>query len=364
MFNQLTLKTSYSDEYFIKVGYDVKNEVIEFLKQSFSTNKIIVIIDENVDRAYGDGWFDNLRLSFKNVVKCVVPPGENSKSFATYNQLMDSVLLSGIERKTPLLAIGGGVTGDLAGYVAASVLRGIPLIHVPTTLLAMVDSSIGGKTGINHSTGKNLIGAFYQPKAVFSDLKFLESLPEKEWVSGISEILKYGFINDPSIFEELKDLTNSGVFDAAKKWKHIVEKSASIKVHIVARDVKESGMREFLNFGHTFAHVLEKVGNYKEYSHGEAVYVGMWAAVFASNRLGSDIDTSNLKHFKSLYDISESGFRTDTEKLVSLMQKDKKVQNEMVRLVLLKSLGQPYTQLVTDSSILHDSWNFTKEIFG
>ena len=364
MFSQLTLKTSYSDEYFIKVGYDIRNEVIGFLAQGFSTSKIIMVIDENVDNTFGEDWFNDLKQSFKHVVKCVVPSGEKSKSLSSYNQLLDNILSSGIERKTPLLAIGGGVTGDLAGYVAASVLRGIPLIHVPTTLLAMVDSSIGGKTGINHSTGKNLIGAFYQPKAVFSDLKFLETLPEKEWVNGISEILKCGFINDPLIFEELKELTREGDFSPAKEWKHLVEKSAAIKVHIVARDVKESGIREFLNFGHTFAHVLERIGEYTDYSHGEAVYVGMWAAVFASNKLGADIGIANLKDFKSLYDVYKDGFQTNTDELVSLMQKDKKVQNEKVRLVLLKSLGQPYTRTISDKQLLNSSWDYVKEIFG
>lgn len=363
MSEKINIFTSFSDTYDVTVGYNLLSQVKSFITEHYTDQKLIVVIDENVQKIHGEEIFESLNNSFKTIIHYVVPAGEQSKNLDQFAQIMDVILKAGIERNTPMLAIGGGVTGDLAGFVAASVLRGIPLIHMPTTLLAMVDSSIGGKTGINHEVGKNLVGAFYQPKAVFSDLKYLETLPKQEWISGLSEILKYGFISDKRIFEELDELIVKDEFATAKDWQNIIAKSAAIKVDIVSKDVKESGIREFLNFGHTFAHVIERQGNYKAFTHGEAVYMGMTAAIFVSNQLGATLNTDILLRYKNLYNLKLIS-ALECKELTTLMLHDKKVANSTIRLVLLKGLELPFPQKFEDTSIIEKAWDYIIEEFN
>ena len=352
----VSVKTLSADEYQIKIGADLIEEASQFASQNYSDNKAFVIVDEQVYVHHEEVIEKSLDQHFKNVSTYVVPRGEKSKSFGQYSDIIDFVLNDGAERGTPLLAIGGGVVGDLAGFVAASVLRGIPLIHIPTTLLAMVDSAIGGKTGINHTTGKNLIGAFYQPKAVFSDVNFLATLERKEWVNGLSEIIKYGMIDSPEILDELVSLTSGKDFAAPEAWIPVITKSASIKADIVSRDVKESGVREFLNFGHTFAHVIEAKGNYEMFSHGEAVFAGMYGAAEASNKTGGAIEMSNLMQFKPLYDLSLAEIGSDYPDFTRMMLRDKKVKNQTIRLVLLNKPGAPVVKAFEETAFIDECW--------
>lgn len=356
MYKKIPVQTSSVDNYEITIGSDLLEEVSQYIAGLYGTNKVFLVIDELVHEHHKSTIQSKIMGTFSKVAKYVVPSGERSKSIEQFTSIIDFLLEDGAERGTPLLAIGGGVIGDLAGFVAASTLRGIPLIHIPTTLLAMVDSSIGGKTGINHRTGKNLIGAFYQPKAVFSDVNFLKTLPHKEWVNGLSEIIKYGMIDSKDILDELRKLTAGGVFAEPEAWVDIIVQSASIKTDIVSRDVKESGLREFLNFGHTYAHVIERKGNYEQYSHGEAVFAGMFGAVHASNHLGADIDPSNLLQFKPLYDVSLSGMNGDVSDLTKLMLRDKKVKDQTIRLVLLNEMEKPVVRSFEDTAFIDTSW--------
>ncbi|GAB5408666.1 MAG: 3-dehydroquinate synthase [Balneolaceae bacterium] len=334
------------------------DEVSHFLSTYYSSEKLFIIIDEQVYKSHSSLIENSFGEGFKKVIKYVVPSGEKHKSIEQFSSIVDFILKNGLERSTPLLAIGGGVIGDLSGFVAASVLRGIPLIHVPTTLLAMVDSSIGGKTGVNHSTGKNLIGAFYQPKAVFADVNFLETLPKKEWINGLSEIIKYGMIEAPGILDELKTLTSNKTMASPEKWIPVIEKSAKIKVDIVSRDVKESGIREFLNFGHTFAHVIERKGDFTSFSHGEAVFAGMFGALAASNYNGADISKSNLLPFKPLYELNFNKMGNNVKELTELMLRDKKVKNRTIRLVLLEEMGKPVVNSFEDIQFVEQSWEY------
>lgn len=364
MTNKLEITTQYSDKYQLNIGYNLSDELINFLRENCSHKKAIIIVDENVSKLHNAQIYEALSKVYPEIVQYEVKSGEESKSFEEYASIVNFVLNQNIERSTPLIAIGGGVTGDLAGFVAASTLRGIPLVHVPTTLLAMVDSSIGGKTGINHEVGKNLIGAFYQPKAVFADLKYLETLPRKEWVGGLSEILKYGFISDSRLFDEtITQIKKDDRFTNAKAWQNIIKQSMQIKADIVAKDVKESGLREVLNFGHTFAHVLERVGNYKKYTHGEAVYMGMAAAIYVSNSLGANINDNLLLQYKNLYNLKVDETLNSTE-LTKLMLLDKKVKNSEIRLVLLKKLEQPYTKNFEDTTLIEEAWKYVIQEFS
>ena len=358
MSDSIPVKTTSTDSYSITVGENLMDGVVKFLASNFSTSKLFVIIDEKVYRHHSSYIESRLEKKFSRITKYVVPSGESNKSMEQFSSIVDFILSNGVERSTPLLAVGGGVVGDLAGFVAASVLRGIPLIHVPTTLLAMVDSSIGGKTGVNHSTGKNLVGAFYQPKAVFADVSFLKTLPEKEWVNGMSEIIKYGMIEDPYILSQLKELTSNNSFENPEKWIPLIKQSSAIKVDIVSRDVKESGVREFLNFGHTYGHVIEQKGGYNEYSHGEAVFAGMFGAIYASNKTGANIDITSLAYFKSLYNINLKSIGNDPIELTQLMLRDKKVKDQTIRLVLLEELGKPEVKSFVETNLVEESWNY------
>ena len=358
MSESIPVKTTSTDSYSITVGENLMGEMAESLAAGFNTSKLFMIIDEKVYRHHSSYIESELEKKFSRITKYVVPSGENNKSMEQFSSIVDFILKNGVERSTPLLAVGGGVVGDLAGFVAASVLRGIPLIHLPTTLLAMVDSSIGGKTGVNHEVGKNLIGAFYQPKAVFTDVTFLNSLPEEEWVNGISEVLKYAFIEEPEIFLELRKLTQGNKFASPEEWIPVIKQSAAIKVDVVNKDVKESGIREFLNFGHTFAHVIEQKGEYADFSHGEAVFAGMFGAVEASNRAGADISIDQLDYFKPFYDLNLEKIGNDTKELTQLMLRDKKVKDQTIRLILLQELGKPVVKSFEQTGLVEACWDY------
>ncbi|WP_103665778.1 3-dehydroquinate synthase [Gracilimonas amylolytica] len=362
MFDTLQVNTSTAGDYSYFVGNDLRNDISEFTKR-YASKKAFALVDAFVLKHHRSYFEEPLREQFTDLKIFEIPRGEQAKSADVYLKLLDHVLGNNADRSTPVFAIGGGVTGDLSGFVAATALRGLPLIHIPTTLLAMVDSSIGGKTGVNHKTGKNLIGSFYQPEAVFADVSYLRTLPEKEWVNGMSEILKYGMIHSPDIIGQLKELTDSEIDMDGNSWLDLIRQSAQIKIDVVSEDVLEAGKRAFLNFGHTYGHVLENLGNYSTYSHGEAVYAGMVGATYASNKLGSQIDLSNLLQFRSLYDFDLHGITQKPAQLVDLMMRDKKVKDGTLRLVLLKDLGEPYLYRVAEKTFVEDSWQQTLKIF-
>ncbi|MEP1307602.1 MAG: 3-dehydroquinate synthase [Balneola sp.] len=362
MSNRIQLNTTVSDHHFIEVGFNIFEEISEYLRSTFSCKKGVLIIDENVFELYKNSYLAKLISIFDEHIICIVPSGESSKSLDQFQKISNRILESGVERATPVIVVGGGVTGDLGGFVAASCLRGMSLIHVPTTLLAMVDSSIGGKTGINHEVGKNLIGAFYHPKAVFADLLFLETLPEKEIINGLGEVIKYGMIRDKTILTDLKEISFTEKFSYSKRWEQIIETCAKIKVDIVSEDFKESGVREILNFGHTFAHVIERIGEYRKYSHGEAVFMGMWGAVKLSNLLGFDIDIANLSTFKPLY-TSRFNPNESLKELTSLMLFDKKVMDGTIKAIILEKEEKAKSTVITDKSVIQESWKFIIQEF-
>lgn len=350
----IELNLSFKKGYSVFIQNDAWKAFIDHCKKHYLAHKIFIIIDENVLRHHGEEVKKQCGLFFEECVFIKIPPGEPSKSLTVWSKLVDELLESGMERTTPLLAVGGGVTGDLAGFVAASVMRGIPLIHMPTSLLAMVDSSIGGKTGVNHTVGKNLIGAFYQPEAVFCHLPFLKTLPGREWVNGLAEMLKYAAISNPELFEQLHEAVKSG-FTPNKKWEQLIYESAKIKSDIVETDTFEAGKRAFLNFGHTFGHALENITGYTTVSHGEAVFAGMFAAVHLSQHFGAPVEMARFHPFKALYNISLPG--TDKiNSLIEAMYSDKKVKDHKLRLILLKDWGEPIIRNVDDKRLLKKAW--------
>ncbi len=355
MSHTIKVDVSRKSAYPVHIGMDLWSEFQSFCQYRYSSRKLFVIIDEKVDGLHGSEIRKQCKKSFDECLFITVAEGESSKSADQWNKIADWLLNNGIERTTPILSVGGGVTGDLAGFVAATVLRGVPLIHMPTTLLAMVDSSIGGKTGINHSSGKNRIGSFYQPDAVFSSLNFLETLAGEEWINGLAEVIKYAAIRDAGMFNKIQPLAGDG-FSPSEKWAELIMACVQIKADIVQKDAFESGVRAVLNFGHTFGHALEKAAGYGAVAHGHAVFVGMLAAVYASAEKGAPINNARLEPFIPLYKRLPSLPSQDVGALIDLMGSDKKVKDETIRLVLLNDWGNPYIYSCTDRQLLESAW--------
>jgi 3-dehydroquinate synthase len=271
-----------------------------------------------------------------------IPDGESHKNWATLADVLTRLIECHAERRTLMIALGGGVVGDLAGFAAAIYQRGMPYVQVPTTLLAQVDSSVGGKTAVNHPLGKNLVGAFWQPQAVLIDTRCLATLPDREYRSGLAEVVKYGAIHDADFFAWLE--TNADALrerdDAALV--EAIHVSCRIKAEIVARDERETGERAFLNFGHTFGHAIETGTGYGEWLHGEAVAAGMVLAARLSARVNGvpERDVARIAALLQKLAIRNEAPRMDFAKWMTLMRRDKKVEDAAVRFVLLERLGR------------------------
>ncbi|MDM3871549.1 3-dehydroquinate synthase [Porticoccus sp. W117] len=281
-------------------------------------------------------------LSDYQVDEVILPDGEPYKNLDTLNQIFTNLLEKQHNRQTTLIALGGGVVGDMTGFAAACYQRGVDFIQVPTTLLAQVDSSVGGKTAVNHPMGKNMIGAFYQPKAVIIDTDVLATLPAREYVAGVAEVIKYGAINDADFFQWLEENSQQLLNRDKEALAYAIECSCRNKADIVSQDEREGGVRALLNFGHTFGHAIEAAGEYKQWLHGEAVAAGMVMAADLSVRLGW-LPGEQLDRLRGLIErfglpvAAPAQFATD--QLLELMAVDKKATDGGLRLVLLKAIG-------------------------
>ncbi|MFN3385392.1 MAG: 3-dehydroquinate synthase [Candidatus Thermochlorobacter sp.] len=311
--------------------------------------KLVLCIDETVDRYFGTVLCLELRKESFTLHKSLVPASERSKSLAVANRLYGEWAKAGVDRSYTVVAVGGGVVGDLAGFLAASYMRGLRLVHVPTTLLAMVDSAIGGKVALNHPAGKNLIGFFYEAEATLIEIAFLRSLPERDMYSGLAEVLKYALISDEK-FLTFFEKKFEDIIAQRPALLTAIKKSVAAKQRIVKKDFKEtSGLRAVLNFGHTFAHALEKLARYKHLRHGEAVLFGMLCASALSHRMGkiSSDELQRIVHVVSRFKIKEkvvkAYFLGQSEyAILEAMQADKKKQNNSLRFVLLEKIGKAY----------------------
>ena len=360
-----TLNISNESSYTIKLVHKELSKISEYFSGPSVSERALVIVDEQVHFYHRDWIESTLGKIFKYLSSYIVPSGEKSKNLNQFSSLLHWILEQPIERNTPFIVIGGGVVGDLGGFVAASTLRGLPLYHIPTTLLAMVDSAIGGKTGINHSTGKNLIGSFYQPVGVLADTHFLSTLNRKEWTNGLSEILKYAFIQDRDIFTNLEELFAQNHDYEPSKWLDVIHRSAQIKSQIVAVDALEKGRREFLNFGHTFGHAIENIADYGTFSHGEAIFAGMYAAILTSNEfLDAKIDPNLILQYASRYNFSLASLRYLIPDLIEQMKRDKKVKQSQIRLILLQDIEAPVAYILENENHLSAVWKQTIDTFS
>jgi len=272
----------------------------------------------------------------------VVPDGEQAKSLRWASSLYDRLLDARFERGAMLLALGGGVVGDLTGFVASTYLRGITFVQIPTTLVAQVDASIGGKTGVNHSKGKNLIGTFYQPKLVFTDVAALRTLPKRELIGGLAEVVKYGVIADPGLFAYLERHSSEVLKYDSEALKQIVTRSVRIKADVVGKDEREAGLRRILNYGHTLGHAIETVTGYRRYHHGEAIAIGMTFAARLAVRSGLCDEglATRQEQLLARFGLPTSlPPRTDRQRLMAAMALDKKVKGGRLHFVLPEGLG-------------------------
>ncbi|MBI4988677.1 MAG: 3-dehydroquinate synthase [Rhodocyclales bacterium] len=301
-----------------------------------------IVSNETVAPLYLPALAGALRASGVQVTEIVLPDGEQHKNWQTLNRIYDALLESRCERATTIIALGGGVVGDLAGFAAATYQRGVPFIQVPTTLLAQVDSSVGGKTGINHPLGKNMVGAFYQPRLVLADTDTLRTLPERELCAGLAEVIKYGLIRDLPFFEWLEGNMESLRARDPEALTHAIERSCANKADVVAADETEAGVRALLNLGHTFGHAIEAGLGYGVWLHGEAVSVGTVMAAELSRRLGwlSSEDCDRTAALLQRAGLPTQGPALGADRYLDLMAFDKKVTAGKMRLVLLKKIGE------------------------
>lgn len=315
----------------------------ELLKQYISGNSALIVSNETVAPLYLEKT-QSMLVGLKHE-SVILPDGEKYKNIEVLNQIYDSLLRNRFDRNTTVIALGGGVVGDMAGFAAASYQRGVHLIQIPTTLLSQVDSSVGGKTGVNHALGKNMIGAFYQPKAVIADTDTLDTLADRELSAGIAEIIKYGLICDPEFFSWLEQNMSALLERNKKALSYAIKISCRTKAEVVAADERESGKRALLNLGHTFGHAIENCMGYGEWLHGEAVGAGMCMAAIMSNQMGwmSDSDTQRTINLIEKAKLPTKAPASMTaEQFLDLMSVDKKVMDGVLRLVLMKGIGKSF----------------------
>ncbi len=313
----------------------------------------LIVTNLTVWALYGEALCAMLRARFRFVHSVVLPDGEQHKDWTTLNLIFDALLQHGCDRKTVIFALGGGVVGDMAGFAAASYMRGIPFVQVPTTLLAQVDSSVGGKTAINHPLGKNMIGAFYQPQQVICDLDTLQTLPARELSAGLAEVIKYGPIYDVEFLAWIEANVDALMARAPAALAHAVFRSCEIKSEVVGQDEREAGVRAILNFGHTFGHAIEAGLGYGEWLHGEAVGCGMVMATWLSHRLGG-VDAAFVERLTRLIQkagLPVKGPRLGADQYLQLMRLDKKAEAGAINFVVLDRPGHAIVRGASDALV-------------
>lgn len=343
--------------YPIYVGSGMTASFAPTCRQHGLPDRLVVITDSHVAPLYCTPLLKNLRHFDFDVTSLTIPAGERQKSLQRAGAVFTQMLKSGAGRRSGVVALGGGVIGDLAGFIAATYHRGVPLVQVPTTLLAQVDSAIGGKVAVNHPLGKNMIGAFYQPKFVWSDVDCLRTLPPREVVSGIGEIIKYGVILDPSLFEDLEANLDQVLALDRETVLRVQTRCAELKADLTARDEKESGMRIVLNYGHTVGHALETAGSYRLLNHGEAVLLGMIAESAIALGMGI-IDRVAHERIVALICRVPLKFKAgafDLSNVISLMSHDKKSIGGKKRFVLPTRIGDVQVTEGVDRSLIRSS---------
>lgn len=318
-----------------------------------------VITDSNVGRHLAGPALKSLSASGFEPVLITVPAGEKSKRLAVVEDCYDQLAAHRLERKSYIVALGGGVVGDLAGFVAATYLRGVPFVQVPTTLLAQVDSSVGGKTGVNLKSGKNLVGSFYQPRLVLCDLDVFETLPKREYISGLAEVIKYGIIADAILFAQLERNLSKLLQRDTGTLRSVIARCCEIKADVVGQDERESGLRAILNFGHTIGHAIENSSGYGKFLHGEAISIGQVAAARLSHKMlgfpSGDVERVEKLFTQAGLPVKIKVDAAKRKKLFAAMKLDKKVSGGEIKFVLAQKIGKVvWNQKVSSEMIVQE----------
>lgn len=341
----LSIDLIYSS-YEIVIQKGIINTLAHEIKNLFKGKKIFIITDKNVDKFYGNLVLRNLTNSGYDVKKMVLKPGEETKNFLTLPLVYDELLNFRFTRSDLIITLGGGVIGDLGGFVASTYLRGVAFVQCPTTLLAQVDSSVGGKVGVDLDKGKNLVGSFYHPKKVVIDPEVLNTLSDRVFNDGMAEVIKYGCIKDKDFFGNLINYSNKK--EVVHNIEYIIHNCCKIKKEIVEKDEKDMGERMLLNFGHTIGHAIEQYFNYTKYTHGEAVAIGMYEITKLSEELGitkvgtKDIIKDILIKYELPYELT-----IDINELIETMKLDKKNLENNINLIFLKEIGESFIYKTT-----------------
>lgn len=327
--------------YKVLIDNGAVNDCGKLISQAISADKLFLISNPTVYALYGQLVEQSLKNAGCQVLTGLMPDGEEYKNINEVMNLIDQAISWNLERSGAVVALGGGVVGDLAGFVAAIIYRGIEFVQMPTTLLAMVDSSVGGKVGINHTRGKNLLGAFYQPRLVIADPQTLKTLPEEEYLSGLGEVIKYGIIQDKEFFSYLEGHCDLILQKDPELLKKIIAKSCFNKSRIVSQDEKEHSLRMILNLGHTFGHAIEVLGQYQKYKHGQAVAVGIVMASFLAQKKGwlSSQERVRIENLIRNLGLGCNISDLDSNQVYLAMQTDKKVRNTKINYVLPFGIG-------------------------
>jgi len=353
-------KNSYS----ILVAKLSYQEIADRISKTEFNKNLLIVADENVNSEWGE-YIRKPFEGYKNKIEFYdLKAGENSKSYIELNNIYSFLIDKNFGRDTLIIAIGGGVTGDLVGYAASTFMRGIQLIHVPTTLLSAVDSSIGGKTGINFNNRKNMIGSFFQPKLVLIDTNFLSTLPQSEMISGIGEIVKYTYLSPDDFFDFAKSNLDKALLNDEEVIHEFILRSAAIKAAVVSQDGKESNLRKILNLGHTFGHAIESDLNF-EIKHGQAVLSGLISALYLSNKIGI-LKKNRMRKLLSLplsIKLPSKLSALDEMNMINIMQMDKKNRDGKINFVLLSEIGNILIDVQTGEKDVLDSISSMKESF-
>ncbi len=354
--NALYIKTELSQKEYPIYIKDSFNELENaFIKAKLKDKKVCVIADSNTEKLYAKEIIKIAEKCFSEVSCYVFESGEKSKNLNVISNFYKFFVEKGLDRKSVIIALGGGVVGDMAGFAAATYMRGIKFVQIPTTLLSQVDSSVGGKTGVDFLGNKNMIGSFYQPEFVYINVKTLDTLPYNQIASGMAEAIKYGYIIDKNFLEFFKNNMKKIKILSPEEIKHIVFISCKSKAEVVSKDEKESGLREILNFGHTFGHAVESLSKFK-LLHGECVSIGMMAGLKLSCDKGF-ISKDSLTSAKKLFEFFELPIKVknfDKNEIFKQMFLDKKTKDNKLNIVLLKEIGLAYTEKnVSDSEVLN-----------
>ncbi len=342
------------NSYDIHIGADSLDTLGRLCEQIGLTSRAAVVTNPTVNRLYGSTVRTSLENSGFTVSVIEIPDGEEHKNAATLSAVYDALIEAGLDRKSFIVALGGGVVGDLAGFAAATYLRGIPFVQVPTTLLAQVDSSVGGKTAIDHPRGKNLIGAFYQPRLVLIDVVTLSTLPEREYRAGMAEVIKYGVALDLAFFEWLEEQTANITLLEQECLQTLIRRCCEIKARVVEQDEKESGLRAVLNYGHTFGHAFETLAGYQQLVHGEAVAVGMAVSARISCMLGhcGVAEKERITALISSFRLETAAPHAEREKLAAALALDKKSCNDTVGFICNMGIGNYAVEQLVPEKLL------------